>query len=199
MFKYLKDFPNLITITGLILITIALNLIFHNLYEISLVLLMWAVYLDHIDGWLARKLSAKRAEIFSKFGGELDSLTDFVSAAIAPWLIIASLNFDIVLTTISAIFIFIAAAMRVAYYNTFGLSNGKFYGLSLTYNIPIFSFIFIISKITDYTKILNILPYILISLSILHLSPIRLPPVRGIGFILIFCYSLFLTFIMLFF
>lgn len=197
MIKYLVDVPNAITATGLILTIAALSLILKGSFSIAIVLLMWAVMLDHIDGWVARHSPNRRAE-YSHFGGDLDSLTDFVSAAVAPWLLAMQLTSNSPVAVASGVALLFSAGLRVAYFNNFGLrSDGRFYGVPLTYNVPITGLLLMLERYVPAVSAGIVLPWVLIALAILHVVPFGPPPVRGIGFLLVFCYALALSILML--
>ena len=197
MLKYLYDIPNAITATGLVLTTLSLNLILEGRINVAIVLLMWAVMLDHIDGWVARHQPTRSSDN-SRFGGDLDSLTDFVSAGVAPWLIVAQLNTTGPFPLATSLMLLPAAALRVAYFNNFGLKeDGRFFGLPLTYNVPVCGLILMLDRYGWPISVDEVLPWILMTLAIMHVVPFGPPPVRGIGFPIIFSYSVLLTIAML--
>ena len=75
--------PNLITILGLCLGLNSLKLAFEGNFEKSITFIVLAAILDALDGRIARLIKGT-----SKFGAELDSLTDFVNFGVCPSLII---------------------------------------------------------------------------------------------------------------
>jgi CDP-diacylglycerol--serine O-phosphatidyltransferase len=75
--------PNLITLLALCAGLTAIRLAFEEKLEWALAAIVFAALLDGIDGRIARLLKGT-----SKFGAELDSLTDFVNFGVAPALII---------------------------------------------------------------------------------------------------------------
>jgi len=66
--------PNLITLLGLCLGLNALKLAIQGNFEKSLIFIILASIIDALDGRIARLLKST-----SKFGAELDSLTDFIN------------------------------------------------------------------------------------------------------------------------
>ncbi len=76
-------FPNLVTITSLCFGMSAIKYGLDQRWEICIGLLVISAFLDGMDGRLARMLNAS-----SKFGAELDSLTDFINFGVAPALIL---------------------------------------------------------------------------------------------------------------
>jgi len=78
-------FPNLVTVISLCLGMSAIKYGLDGRWELAVGLLVTSAFLDGMDGRLARMLNAS-----SKFGAELDSLTDFVNFGVAPALILYS-------------------------------------------------------------------------------------------------------------
>ncbi len=75
--------PNLITLLALCAGLTAIRLAFENRYVFALAAIVFAAILDGIDGRLARFLKGT-----SRFGAELDSLSDVVNFGVAPALIL---------------------------------------------------------------------------------------------------------------
>jgi CDP-diacylglycerol--serine O-phosphatidyltransferase len=75
--------PNLITLLALCAGLTAIRLAVEDKLEWALAAIVFAALLDGIDGRIARMLKGT-----SKFGAELDSLTDFVNFGVAPALIV---------------------------------------------------------------------------------------------------------------
>jgi CDP-diacylglycerol---serine O-phosphatidyltransferase len=75
--------PNLITLLALCAGLTGIRMAFENRYGLALAAIVFAAFLDGIDGRLARLLKGT-----SRFGAELDSLSDFVNFGVAPALIL---------------------------------------------------------------------------------------------------------------
>jgi CDP-diacylglycerol--serine O-phosphatidyltransferase len=75
--------PNLVTLLALCAGLTAIRMAFENRYGLALAGIVFAAFLDGIDGRLARLLKGA-----SRFGAELDSLSDFVNFGVAPGLIL---------------------------------------------------------------------------------------------------------------
>lgn len=75
--------PNLVTLLALCAGLTSIRLAFENRYMLALAAIVFAAVLDGIDGRLARYLKGT-----SRFGAELDSLSDFVNFGVAPALIL---------------------------------------------------------------------------------------------------------------
>ena len=106
--------PNIVTLLGLCVGLTSIRMAFEGRFENALVAIGAAAVLDGLDGRMARLLKAS-----SRFGAELDSLSDFVCFGVAPAVILylwgfteaASLGWIIVL-----IFA-VSTALRLARFN----------------------------------------------------------------------------------
>lgn len=75
--------PNAITMLALGAGLTAIRMAYEQRFELTIFAIIFAAVLDGIDGRAARLLKAS-----SKFGAELDSLSDFVNFGVAPGLIV---------------------------------------------------------------------------------------------------------------
>ena len=75
--------PNVITLLALCAGLTAIRMAFEDRYMLALAAIVFAAVLDGLDGRLARLLKGT-----SRFGAELDSLSDFVNFGVAPALIL---------------------------------------------------------------------------------------------------------------
>ncbi|SON55917.1 CDP-diacylglycerol-serine O-phosphatidyltransferase [Hartmannibacter diazotrophicus] len=114
--------PNLITLLALCLGLTAIRMAFEGRYEQAVGAIVLAALLDGLDGRIARFLKAT-----SRFGAELDSLSDFVSFGCAPALVLYSWSLHDVRSFgwIAALLFAIAAALRLARFNVMLLSDDK--------------------------------------------------------------------------
>lgn len=71
--------PSMITLAGLCFGLFSLKFAYNARWEHAVICIVFAAFIDGIDGALARKLNAA-----SQFGAELDSLADFFNFAVAP-------------------------------------------------------------------------------------------------------------------
>ena len=112
--------PNFITILGLCVGLNSIKLAFEGNFEKSIIFIVIAAILDSIDGRIARLINGT-----SKFGAELDSLTDFVNFGVCPGLIIyfwSLSNIKFYGWIVSLIFV-VACCLRLARFN---LSNENY-------------------------------------------------------------------------
>src|ERR1700689_5334346 len=106
--------PNVITLLALCAGLTAIRLAFENRYVLALAAIVFAAFLDGIDGRLARFLKGT-----SRFGAELDSLADFVNFGVAPALILYFWGLHALKSAgwIAAMVFAICAALRLARFN----------------------------------------------------------------------------------
>lgn len=106
--------PNLITLLALCLGLTAIRLAIEERLELAIFAIAVAAVLDGLDGRIARLLKGT-----SRFGAELDSLSDFVNFGVAPpMLLYVFILHDMrSLGWIAALVFAIAAALRLARFN----------------------------------------------------------------------------------
>src|SRR6202163_1711638 len=106
--------PNVITLLALCAGLTAIRLAFEDRYQLALAAIVFAAILDGIDGRLARLLKGT-----SRFGAELDSLSDFVNFGVAPALILYFWGLHDLKSAgwIAAMVFAICGALRLARFN----------------------------------------------------------------------------------
>jgi CDP-diacylglycerol--serine O-phosphatidyltransferase len=141
--------------------------------------MVWAVAFDWADGLVARRIK-NRTTTDSKYGGELDILIDIVSYGVAPAILLLSYGkFDSIFL-IGAIFLVSTAAIRLSYFSTYGLINGKKYtGLALDNNSLILVSIFLLEGSIGSEIFTIILYFSMITLGILNISEIKMSKLSG--------------------
>lgn len=106
--------PNFITVLAICAGLSGIRLAFEGRFEIAVIMVLIAAFLDGIDGRLARALKAT-----SKFGVQMDSLADIVNFGVAPALVLYFylLHFAKPLGWIAALVYAIACCLRLARFN----------------------------------------------------------------------------------
>lgn len=106
--------PNLITLLALCLGLTAIRLGYEGRLALAIYAILVAAVLDAIDGRVARLLKGT-----SRFGAELDSLSDFVNFGVAPALILFAFTLDDVggVGWAAALVFAIASCLRLARFN----------------------------------------------------------------------------------
>lgn len=106
---------------------LAIAYAFFPLSYYPLVFLLLAMAFDHLDGLVARRTKKANA-----FGKELDSLTDVVSFAAAPVVLMMANYPHDVLLLLSAVVFVCAGVLRLALYNT-QKERGVYFGLPIPF------------------------------------------------------------------
>ncbi|PWJ85238.1 CDP-diacylglycerol--serine O-phosphatidyltransferase [Pseudaminobacter salicylatoxidans] len=106
--------PNLITVLAICAGLSGIRLAFEMRFEIAVVMVLFAAFLDGIDGRIARALKAT-----SKFGAQMDSLADIVNFGVAPALVLYAFLLDRAGSPgwIAALLFAIACGLRLARFN----------------------------------------------------------------------------------
>lgn len=106
--------PNVITLLALCLGLTAIRMGIEGRLELAVFAILLAAVFDAADGRIARLLQGT-----SRFGAELDSLSDFVNFGVAPALLLYTFILDQMksLGWIAAMFYAIAMALRLARFN----------------------------------------------------------------------------------
>lgn len=106
--------PNIVTLMALCVGMTSIRMSIEGQFDLALVAIAIAAVLDGVDGRMARLLKAS-----SRFGAELDSLSDFVSFGVAPAVLLYLWGFSELhsLGWIMAMVFAIAAALRLARFN----------------------------------------------------------------------------------
>ncbi len=106
--------PNVVTLLGLCVGLTSIRMAIEGRFEYALLAIAGAAALDGLDGRMARLLKAS-----SRFGAELDSLSDFVCFGVAPAVVLFLWGFSDIrsLGWIVVLIFAIAAALRLARFN----------------------------------------------------------------------------------
>lgn len=106
--------PNIVTLIGLCAGLTAIRMGIEHRWDLAVAALVFAAFLDGIDGHIARLLKAS-----SRFGAELDSLADFVNFGVAPAIIMFSWALEDLhsLGWIAVLVFAVCSALRLARFN----------------------------------------------------------------------------------
>ncbi len=106
--------PNIVTLIGLCAGLTAIRMGIEHRWDLAVAALVFAAFLDGIDGHVARVLKAS-----SRFGAELDSLADFVNFGVAPAIIMFSWALEDLhsLGWIAVLVFAVCSALRLARFN----------------------------------------------------------------------------------
>jgi CDP-diacylglycerol--serine O-phosphatidyltransferase len=173
------DLPNLFTLAGLVAAVLGVFFALRAIYPAAMMALVWAVVFDWTDGIIARRMSARTADQRS-FGAQLDSLVDIVGFSVAPALVLLSVG-DFSPWYVPGVFVVLAAgAIRLSYFNVFGLLGGASYrGLSLDNNVLVLVLLFAAEPLLSETSFEIAVYVLLVVLAALNLAPFETPKLSG--------------------
>ncbi len=177
--SYVKDIPNLCSLSGLACTILAIYFSILGVYHAAMIGMIWAVAFDWADGLIARRMKGRTGHDRT-FGGQLDVLIDIVSYGVTPAILLLSYgNFEPVFL-FGAFLMLAASAIRLSYFSVFGLSGGtKYTGLALDNNNIILVFIFLFETIFSSGVFSVILYIISLGLAALNVSQIKTPKLSG--------------------
>ena len=177
--SYIKDIPNLLSLSGLACTILAIYYAIEGVYALAMIGMVWAVAFDWADGLVARRLKG-RTPTDAQFGGQLDVLIDIVSYGVTPAILLLSYGKFEPIFLIGAFIMVSAAAIRLSYFSTYGLAGGsKYTGLALDNNSLILVSIFLSEGFVSSGTFTNILYISGVSLAILNVSEIKTPKLSG--------------------
>ena len=177
--SYVKDLPNLLSLSGLACTILAIYFSITGLYAAAMIGMVWAVSFDWADGLVARKLKG-RTPTDAKFGGQLDVVIDIVSYGVTPAILLLSYGKFEPIFLLGAFIMMAAAAIRLSYFSTYGLAGGtKYTGLALDNNSLILVFVFLLESVVSHGTFVIILYLSGVGLAILNVSEIKTPKLSG--------------------
>ncbi|QGT99410.1 CDP-diacylglycerol--serine O-phosphatidyltransferase [Candidatus Syntrophocurvum alkaliphilum] len=159
-----KSLANTITLINILLGSLAIIYIINQHYNIAAILIIIAVFMDGLDGKVARKF-----QITSDLGKQLDSLCDLVSFGVAPAILIYAKVFNQhsleILGIVFTLLFVMCGAFRLARFNTLNIPD-HFIGIPITFAgfiIAAISFAFVELPFIVSIILLFILSYLMIS------------------------------------
>ena len=155
--------------------------------------MIWAVIFDFSDGMIARRLKGRTDEDRA-FGGQLDSLIDIISFGVGPAVLLLSYGKFSPWFLPGAFVIVAVSAIRLSYFNVFGMiDNSTYKGLAIDNNVIILSFVFLFDGVFSQTIFSIIIYTLCMCMAALNLAPIRTPKLAGRWFYVFTVYALVLT------
>lgn len=173
MLHLLKDPPNLCSLAGLLCSFLGIYFAICGQFNYALVGVLWAVVFDWLDGIVARKMK-NRDDAHRAVGVQLDSLIDMISFGAFPAIFLLSFG-DFSPAFIPGAFLIVGgAALRLGYFNVFGMVDEDTYrGLALDNNVLVLSLIFLLERFIPRGTFAIILYAVFLTLLVLNLAPIR--------------------------
>jgi phosphatidylserine synthase len=177
--SYVKDLPNLCSLAGLACTVTAIYLNILGIYSGAMIGMIWAVAFDWADGLIARRMVGRTGND-RIFGGQLDVVIDIVSYGVTPAILLLSYGKFEPIFLFGAFIILAAAAIRLSYFSTYGLSSdSKYTGLALDNNSIVLVFLFLFDGFLDESAFTYILYLVCILLAALNVSQIKTPKLSG--------------------
>lgn len=179
VFRFIKDLPNICSLLGLMSAVIGIYFAIQGNFPAAIIGVLWAVLFDWYDGIIARKMKG-RTKVQGDFGAQLDSMIDIVSFGILPAIILLSCgNYNIWFLP-GAFVIVAASAIRLTYFNVYGLIDSKTYkGFPLDNNVLILAMVFLFEGFFTSSTFSIIIYALMMILSVLNLSSIPTPKFGG--------------------
>jgi CDP-diacylglycerol--serine O-phosphatidyltransferase len=195
MLWFAKDLPNLCSLAGLLCALLGVYFAVIENFPAAVIGMIWAVLFDWGDGIIARKIKGRTDEQ-KNFGAQLDSLIDMISFGICPAVFLLSYGNFSAWFLPGAFVIVATSAIRLSYFNLFGLVDSATYkGLALDNNIIVFAFVFLFEFFFAPAVFSIILYTMFIAMAGLNLSPLRTPKFSGKWFYALIVYTVILTII----
>lgn len=195
MLSFVKDLPNICSLAGLLCAVLGIYFSIVGNFPIAIIGILWAVLFDWADGIIARQITG-RTNHQRAFGGQLDSLIDIISFGIFPAVFLLSYG-KFSPWFLPGVFLIVAAsAIRLSYFNIFGLVDDKTYmGLALDNNVIILAFVFLFESLVNHAVFSIILYVLFVVLPVFNVAPVRTPKFAGKWFYVLVAYTLVLTLI----
>ncbi len=195
MLSFARDLPNICSLAGLLCALLGIYYAILGNFPVAIIGVIWAVLFDWADGIVARQMTG-RTDHHRAFGGQLDSLIDIVSFGVFPAVFLLSYGQFSPWFLPGAFLIVATSALRLSYFNIFGLIDNKTYmGLALDNNVIILAFVFLFEGFINHTIFSIILYALLMAMLVFNLAPVRTPKFAGKWFYVLIVYTLILTFI----
>ncbi len=163
-----RSFANTVTLCNIIFGSLSLVFTLNQNFSMAAIFILLAVLMDSLDGRIARRL-----DIISPLGKELDSLCDLVSFGVAPALLLYSQVLDpyaYSLGLIVALLYIVCGAYRLARFNVLSISD-YFVGIPITLAGTIIAVISLFSASLPATLVL----FMLLFLAIMMVSNFKVP------------------------
>ena len=193
MLTFARDLPNICSLAGLFCAVLSIYYSILGNFPAAIIGMIWAVFFDWGDGIIARHMQA-RTDDHRAFGGQFDSLIDIVSFGICPAVLLLSYGQFSPWFLPGAFVIVATAAMRLSYFNVFGLVDDSTYmGLALDNNVIMLAFVFLFEGFFSPGVFSVIIYTLLMVFSAFNLAPVRTPKFAGRWFYVLMVYTLVLT------
>lgn len=193
MIGFLYDLPNICTLTGLASALLGIYYAVLGRFGFALIGVLWAVVFDWADGMIARKIRG-RTENQRAYGAQLDSLVDLISFGVFPAGFLLSYGQFQPWFLPGAFIIIAVSAVRLGYFNLFGMIDKKTYkGLAIDNNVLLLAALFLLEGAFPH-KVFSIILYtVLMILPVFNLASIPTYKFGGKWFYVLLLYVAVMT------
>ena len=187
------DLPNICSLFGLFCSVLAIYFAVLGMFHATMISMIWAVWFDWTDGIIARNMKG-RTEVQGLFGAQLDSLIDIVSFGICPAIVLLSYGSLSPWYLPGAFIIIAVAALRLSYFNVFGLVDKSSYmGMALDNNSIILVFVFLFNGLFSHGTFSVILYLLFLVLAAFNVASIKTPKFAGRWYYVLIIYTVTIT------
>lgn len=179
MISIVLDPPNIVSLAGLFCAVAGIYAAILGAFPLAVIAALWAVVFDWADGIVAR-IMRNRSENQKALGANLDSLIDIVSFGVFPGVFLLAYGGFGIWFLPGAFVLVAVAAVRLCYFNVYGLVDSRTYqGLALDNNIIVLAFLFLSERFFE-TSVFSIILYAgLMILAVFNIAPVRTPKFSG--------------------
>lgn len=169
----MRNIPNLLTFSNLSFGVLSIIAIFNQNYFASALYILIAAFIDRFDGRIARRFN-----VCSEFGKELDSLADMVSFGIAPAVLVYmkfqfhDLGILKFVGIVPLLVYVVSGSYRLARFNTVKF-EGTFSGLPITAAGAILALCTMITRSTTGTAYFLMIAVFILSFLMVSRIPIK--------------------------
>lgn len=193
MLFVVNDLPNIVSLAGLLCALFGIYFAILGNFSFAIIGILWAILFDWADGIVARKMKG-RTDSQRAIGPQLDSLIDIVSFGVFPAIFLLSYSQFNPWFLPGAFLILATSAIRLSYFNVFGMINAETYkGMALDNNVIILSFLFLFQGFFNHTVFSIILYAILIIMLGFNLASIKTYKFAGKWFDILIIYTIVMT------
>ena len=193
MLGFMKDFANLITLTGLFCGLFGIYFAVLGLFPAAMISMLFALWFDWFDGPIARRSRGRSLE-FGEFGAQLDSLVDIVCGGVCPAIVLLSYSEFSLWAVPGAFLLLSAGVVRLSYFNSFCLRQDPTYvGLTIDSNLIAVPLVFLFDGVIGHAAFVACLYATIVVLAILNVSSFRMPKPRVGSYYVITFYVLGLS------
>lgn len=179
MLRYLRDPANMITGAGHALCAVSLFFALSGRPELGTAVILWAWLADQFDGIVARRMKDRRSAETAAIGKSFDGFADLIHGVIFPAVVLIILTPGSVLSLVTSLALVLFGALRLSYFDNFGLANGIYRGVPVSYNVPLLVVLFLLRPYLAPDVFPAIVNIAFLILAFLHISPLRVPAFGG--------------------